>query len=136
MHKLTPPVQHLPPWQASSLRSAAKHALCSTLVLNLHGADKLICSVQQETCLCGCSQDIDTHLLLQGEEALMKVQITHCDDSQTMLGITMAHVLAGDLISLEPSLSPMHLMGLLQILHACAAPRSTVNVSFSTSGVF
>lgn len=25
----------------------------------------------------------------------MKVQITYCDDTQTILGITMAHVLAG-----------------------------------------
>ena len=40
-------------------------------------------------------QDIDTKLLQQGAEALMKVQITHCADTQTLLGITMAHVLAG-----------------------------------------
>ena len=40
-------------------------------------------------------QDIDPGLLQQGTEALMKVQITHCGDDQTLLGITMAHVLAG-----------------------------------------
>ena len=43
-------------------------------------------------------QDIDPKLLLQGTESLMKVQITHYDESQTMLGITMAHVLAGTLL--------------------------------------
>ena len=40
-------------------------------------------------------QDIDPQLLQQGAEALMKIQITYCDDTQTILGITMAHVLAG-----------------------------------------
>lgn len=40
-------------------------------------------------------QDIDSRLLQQGTEALMKIQITYCEDTQTMLGITMAHVLAG-----------------------------------------
>lgn len=40
-------------------------------------------------------QDIDPGLLQQGAEALMKVQITHCGEDQTLLGVTMAHVLAG-----------------------------------------
>lgn len=30
-----------------------------------------------------------------GEEALLKVQVTHCGEGQTLLGITMAHVLSG-----------------------------------------
>ena len=41
------------------------------------------------------AQDIDPRRLLHGHEALMKVQITYCNDKQTMLGITMAHLLAG-----------------------------------------
>ena len=43
-------------------------------------------------------QDINPQLLQQGTEALMKIQITYCDDTQTVLGITMAHVLAGQTV--------------------------------------
>ncbi len=49
----------------------------------------------QQTCDLSVMQDIDPQMLQQGDEALMKIQITHCDESQTLLGITMAHVLAG-----------------------------------------
>jgi len=42
-------------------------------------------------------QDIDPRGLLHGSEALMKIQITYCDEAQTLLGISMAHVLAGTL---------------------------------------
>ena len=46
-------------------------------------------------------QDIDPRLLQQGTEALMKIQITHCDETQTILGITMAHVLAGQTLRMS-----------------------------------
>ncbi len=35
--------------------------------------------------------------MLSGQEALLKVQVTHCGDNQTMLGITIAQVLSGSL---------------------------------------
>ena len=35
--------------------------------------------------------------MLSGQQALLKVQVTHCGDDQTMLGITIAHVLSGSL---------------------------------------
>jgi len=41
------------------------------------------------------SQAIDANQMLTGNEALFKVQITHCGDDQTLLGITMARVLSG-----------------------------------------
>lgn len=40
------------------------------------------------------TQDIDPRGLLHGTEALMKIQVTYCDEAQTLLGISMAHVLA------------------------------------------
>ena len=33
--------------------------------------------------------------MLTGQQALLKVQVTHCGDDQTMLGITIAQVLSG-----------------------------------------
>lgn len=33
--------------------------------------------------------------MLSGQQALLKVQVTHCGDDQTMLGITIAQVLSG-----------------------------------------
>lgn len=48
-----------------------------------------------EAALCMLIQDIDPRGLLHGSEALMKVQITYCDEAQTLLGISLAHVLAG-----------------------------------------
>lgn len=41
-----------------------------------------------------CTQVIDAEQMLIGQEALLKVQVTHCGDDQTMLGITMAQVLS------------------------------------------
>ncbi|DBB03207.1 TPA: hypothetical protein ACH3X1_013294 [Trebouxia sp. C0004] len=41
------------------------------------------------------TQVIDIKQMLSGQEALLKVQVTHCGDNQTMLGITIAQVLSG-----------------------------------------
>ncbi|DBA89450.1 TPA: hypothetical protein ACH3X1_004081 [Trebouxia sp. C0004] len=40
------------------------------------------------------TQVIDAEQMLTGQEALLKVQVTHCGDNQTMLGITIAQVLS------------------------------------------
>ncbi|KAK9811402.1 hypothetical protein WJX72_003316 [[Myrmecia] bisecta] len=39
-------------------------------------------------------QDINIAAMRRGRDALMKVQITHCGTSHTLLGVTVAHVLA------------------------------------------
>jgi len=41
------------------------------------------------------AQVIDAEQMLSGQQALLKVQVTHCGDEQTMLGITIAQVLSG-----------------------------------------
>lgn len=40
------------------------------------------------------TQDINAEQMLAGNEVLLKVQITHCGESQTLLGITIAQVLS------------------------------------------
>ncbi|KAK9803384.1 hypothetical protein WJX72_003289 [[Myrmecia] bisecta] len=39
------------------------------------------------------TQDIDVAALLKGKEPLMKVQVTHCGESHTLLGVTVSHIL-------------------------------------------
>ncbi|KAL3158418.1 hypothetical protein ABBQ38_010653 [Trebouxia sp. C0009 RCD-2024] len=57
------------------------------------------------------TQDINPRLLQQGAEALMKIQITHCGEDQTLLGVTMAHVLAdvGGLINFLKDWMSLHM---------------------------
>ncbi|KAL0043682.1 hypothetical protein WJX82_006264 [Trebouxia sp. C0006] len=40
------------------------------------------------------TQVVDAERMLTGQQALLKVQVTHCGDDQTMLGITIAQVLS------------------------------------------
>ena len=46
-------------------------------------------------CYGTAAQVIDAEQMLSGQQALLKVQVTHCGAEQTMLGITIAQVLSG-----------------------------------------